>query len=298
MNLKASFNSALISPPKLPSSRKAEDFLGQVFTHTPSPESPLFRLLAGGELKAASPWSFDIRSIDCFMLLYTKKGCGKLLLNSQVYSLNAGTLLLLDCGQRFRIDIAIAPWEYQVLFVSTNSLSYYRQLFPRERLCLLQLPPYSESLLCMEKLSLLTPSRHIARQLSISSLLDQVISGCFISLLQTEVPFKGPAPYLEEMRTLFDNDFQTVYTLDDLEKRFGISKYRLCREFGAAFGMPPLQYLNHKRIDISRHLLCTTNHRIHEIGSMVGIENTNHFISLFKRYTGITPLEYRQRMTL
>ena len=129
MNLSTSFMSALVSAPKISSSLKPEAFLGQVYPDCPTEESPLFNLLASGRLHAVSPWSFDIRSIDCFLLLYTRKGCGKLLLNSQVYSLSENTLLLLDCGQRFRIDIAIAPWDYQIAFIDGNSLSYYRQLF-------------------------------------------------------------------------------------------------------------------------------------------------------------------------
>ena len=297
MNLKSSFTSALISAPKLSPSQKAEDFLGQVYPKDDSGSSPLFKLLAGGDLHTASPWSFDIRSIDCFMILYTKKGCGKLLLNSQVYSLNAGTLLLLDCGQRFRIDIAVAPWDYQIMFIGSDTLPFYRQLFPGERFSLLQVTAYSNIVLCMEKLSTLYPGNHTARKLIISSLLDQIISECFASVLKEDTPPSQIPTYLEDVRALFDSEFQTVYTLDDLEKRFGVSKYRLCREFSSAFHMPPLQYLNRKRIDIAKHLLCTTSHRIHEIGNMVGIENTNHFITLFKKQTGTTPLEYRQRMT-
>ena len=51
---------------------------------------------------------------------------------------------------------------------------------------------------------------------------------------------------------------------------------------------------NHKRIEEAKKLLLTTNDTIHEIGSKVGIHNTNHFINLFKRETGATPLAFKQ----
>lgn len=60
----------------------------------------------------------------------------------------------------------------------------------------------------------------------------------------------------------------------------------------------PAQYLNKRRIEVAKHLLITTDYRIHEVGSMVGIDNTNHFITLFRKYTGATPLEYKQRLAL
>ena len=298
MNLSTSFMSALVSAPKISSSQTPETFLGQVYPICPTEESPLFNLLASGRLHAVSPWSFDIRSIDCFLLLYTRKGCGKLLLNSQVYSLSENTLLLLDCGQRFRIDIAIAPWDYQIAFIDGNSLSYYRQLFPHERFCLSSHTPYSETALRMDRLSTVTPCFSLPKKLMISSLIDGLISDCLADLLQEATPQNQIPSYLENIRALFDDEFQNPYTLDGLEKRFGISKYRLCREFSLCYQISPLQYLNRRRIEVAKHLLCTTESRIHEVGSMVGFDNTNHFINLFKRFTGMTPLEYRQRMTV
>ena len=132
----------------------------------------------------------------------------------------------------------------------------------------------------------------------ISSLIDGLISDCLADLLQEATPQNQIPSYLENIRALFDDEFQNPYTLDGLEKRFGISKYRLCREFSLCYQISPLQYLNRRRIEVAKHLLCTTESRIHEVGSMVGFDNTNHFINLFKRFTGMTPLEYRQRMTV
>ena len=49
---------------------------------------------------------------------------------------------------------------------------------------------------------------------------------------------------------------------------------------------------------MAEHFLLTTDHKVHVIGAMVGIENTNHFITLFKKFTGTTPQEYRQNNLL
>ena len=84
------------------------------------------------------------------------------------------------------------------------------------------------------------------------------------------------------------------YSLDELENTYSVSKYRICREFSKYYGASPVQYLNHKRIEEAKKLLLTTNDTIHEIGSKVGIHNTNHFINLFKRETGATPLAFKQ----
>ena len=78
------------------------------------------------------------------------------------------------------------------------------------------------------------------------------------------------------------------------EQTLGISRYRLCREFSATFHTSPLQYLQGKKIEAAKSLLLSTDNPIHEVGAMVGIDNTNHFIHLFKKHTGVTPFVYRQ----
>lgn len=298
MNFKSVFLNSFASAPKLAGGEVPEAFLGQIFPlEDEDASSPLLSLLSCGKIHASSPWSFDIRSMDCFLYLYTEEGCGKLLLDSQVYSLDADSFLLLDCQQRFRIDIAVEPWNYRVAFAQGSPLSYYRQLFPKERLSILRTSAYSDLAMNMDRLLKLYPGSRLPQKLIISDLLGHLTTAGVAFLLNETTPANQIPSYIEEMRTLFEQKFQELYTLDDLEKRFRVSKYRLCREFGAAYHISPLQYLNRRRIDVAMHLLCTTDYRIHEVGSMVGIDNTNHFITLFRKYTGSTPLEYKQRMT-
>lgn len=296
MNFRDLFLESLISAPKLSAGEQPDKFLGQIMPSENESSSPIFHLLSCGQICARSPWTFDIRSMDCFLYLYTEEGCGKLLINSQVYSLEVGSFLLLDCNQRFRIDVAIEPWNYRIAFASGSPIAYYRCLFPKERLHILRTSTYSDFYMHMDRLLKLYPGNRLPQKLIISDLLGHMTVNSITSLLNEAAPIRQIPSYIEEMRTLFDQKFQQAYTLNDLEKYFHVSKYRLCREFSAAYSISPLQYLNKHRVDMAMHLLCTTNHRIHEVGNMVGIENTNHFITLFRKYTGTTPSEYRQRM--
>ncbi len=101
-------------------------------------------------------------------------------------------------------------------------------------------------------------------------------------------------PYIIEIKELFDSDYQEPWRLEQLESQFDKSRFRLCREFARHFGMPPIQYLNHRRMEAAKELLLSTSMSVHEVGSLVGIENTNHFINLFKKETGATPLVFKQ----
>ena len=60
-------------------------------------------------------------------------------------------------------------------------------------------------------------------------------------------------------------------------------------------GISFVNYLNRERLSRARALLKTTNLKVFEISDNVGFNNVKHFNYLFKQYTGITPLEYRNR---
>lgn len=79
-----------------------------------------------------------------------------------------------------------------------------------------------------------------------------------------------------------------------LEKKYGINKYRLAKEFTHYYDIAPISYLSHRRIEAAKRLLLSTNMKIHEIANQVGYENPTHFINIFKKQTGMTPLVYRK----
>ncbi len=96
------------------------------------------------------------------------------------------------------------------------------------------------------------------------------------------------------MHHRFSTAYQEPYSLDELALEYGVNKYRLCREFAKYYEYTPIQYLNKVRIEKAKELLLSTDEKIVDISQMVGIENTNHFIRLFKEKTGVTPLTYRR----
>ncbi len=96
------------------------------------------------------------------------------------------------------------------------------------------------------------------------------------------------------MHRRFTAAYQKPYSLDELALEYGVNKFRLCREFAKYYKYTPIQYLNRMRIERAKELLLNTDEKIVDISQMVGIENPNHFIRLFKEKTGVTPLTYRR----
>jgi len=83
--------------------------------------------------------------------------------------------------------------------------------------------------------------------------------------------------------------------LEQLACRIGMSPRNFIRRFKAATGQAPLAYLQNLRIAAAKRLLENGRNTVQEIGSTVGYDDTIFFRSLFRRHTGVTPTEYRQR---
>lgn len=63
--------------------------------------------------------------------------------------------------------------------------------------------------------------------------------------------------------------------------------------FKSEMGVCFVDYVNRARIEKAKDLLSATDQRVNEIASAVGIPNSNYFSILFRKLTGMAPLEYR-----
>ncbi len=283
------------SPPRLSPKSSAETFYGNAYEQNENTAKHLISILSAGSIHAKFPYFFSLKPLGCYLLLYTESGCGKLYIEEEVHLLENATLLLLKCDVPFKIETTVSPWEYTVFFLKGDLLNFYYGFLPAGTIPLFNLPEYSEPDKVIRKLTANKTDRQQRNKLTDHKLLTDILTWLLLdSTADGSQSQKIPA-YLHEVKTLFDSRYQENYTLDGLAEHFSVSKYRLCREFHDSFGRPPLQYLNERRIDAAKNLLLTTNCRIHEIGSLIGIDNTNHFIYLFKKFTGMTPLAFRKK---
>ncbi len=67
------------------------------------------------------------------------------------------------------------------------------------------------------------------------------------------------------------------------------------RRFTKAVGMKPLDYVHALRLEEAKHLLETSGQSFEAIANAVGYEDTSFLGRLFRRKTGLTPMQYRLR---
>lgn len=88
--------------------------------------------------------------------------------------------------------------------------------------------------------------------------------------------------------------FRSPLTLEGLSREFYVSRYYLSRLFKSVTGYGIQTYLQLCRINEAKRLLQFTDLSVNDICFSVGYKDVNHFIRLFHRQEGITPLKFRK----
>ena len=83
-------------------------------------------------------------------------------------------------------------------------------------------------------------------------------------------------------------------TLARLAEQIGLSPYHFARQFKAATGKTPYQFVTETRIERAGNLLAKTDLPIIEICFRCGFQTQSYFTTLFRKYMGTTPKAYRE----
>lgn len=255
-------------------------------------------LLSKREVSVTSPFSQEVMGLNAFCLLYTTKGAGKLYYDNAahihaVYELTPGTLAFIDCRRHHKLVCQHNIWEYTICFVSSPISSYYCRKLETMGGCTFRLASDADALLLWERFLKNQIDDEIHGLMRSRELLAFYTQLYLTRTMQLQGSRHIPS-YIADMKRSFDTAYDEAYSLDALSLKYQVNKFRLCREFTKYYEDTPLQYLNKIRIEKAKELLLYSDEKIGKIGQLVGIENTNHFIRLFKEKTGVTPLVYRR----
>lgn len=101
---------------------------------------------------------------------------------------------------------------------------------------------------------------------------------------------------IDQIVTYIHLYYRNKLTLAELANSANISQGECCRLFARTVGATPIEYLNRYRISQAQLMLRDTHSTILQVAQDAGFPSINHFITMFKRYSGCTPREYRNRI--
>ena len=101
---------------------------------------------------------------------------------------------------------------------------------------------------------------------------------------------------MKQMLTFITENYWEKITLEDIAASACISKREALRCFRENMWKTPILYLTELRIEKAKQELLTGDKPIVDIAFSCGFESASYFNRVFRKQTGMTPMEYRKHM--
>ena len=92
-----------------------------------------------------------------------------------------------------------------------------------------------------------------------------------------------------------ENNTEKDISLNEISEKLNISSYYFSKLFKEETGEGFVEFLTKKRVDKAKEMLKDPTKSIKEVGSDCGYSDPNYFSRIFKKATGMTPTEYKER---
>jgi AraC-like DNA-binding protein len=83
--------------------------------------------------------------------------------------------------------------------------------------------------------------------------------------------------------------------LNGLIKKCGMSKRSFLRYWKEIFEIPPGRFVCNLKIKQAQKMLLETDDRIYEIASALSFKDSFYFSRMFKKHSGLSPLQYKNK---
>lgn len=111
---------------------------------------------------------------------------------------------------------------------------------------------------------------------------------------ESVVQWKMNSYYIKQILSFIQENYGKAISLEDVAAHVNLSGGYLSDYFKTQMGMSFTNYLLQVRMEKAKELLTNTNEKIYRIAEITGYQNSQYFVTVFKKYTGVTPVEYRK----
>lgn len=99
----------------------------------------------------------------------------------------------------------------------------------------------------------------------------------------------------EQIDSYIRQNYRSKVTNGMLQKELNYHPNYLAKCMHKVYGMTPMQYLVHHRIEQAKKLLCQTRWPLSRIAEEVGFPDGSYFSASFSKKEGVTPTEFRRK---
>lgn len=109
---------------------------------------------------------------------------------------------------------------------------------------------------------------------------------------ESQDKIREPA-FIRAAKDYIQKNYKQNLQIEDIAKHIHVSASYLSKSFSNVTGDTVTEYINAVRIKAAKKLLRETEDPIYQISESVGYNSSYYFCRIFKKITGVTPLQYR-----
>ena len=102
-------------------------------------------------------------------------------------------------------------------------------------------------------------------------------------------------PEVLDAQEFIENNPDKKLTVDEICLKFGVGRRTFERRFKRSTGNSFSQYMHRVKVESAKKQLETGRKTVNEIIFEVGYNDINAFREVFKKYTGMSPVDYRKK---
>ena len=100
-------------------------------------------------------------------------------------------------------------------------------------------------------------------------------------------------PVIDRVVRYIEQNICLDLRVNDLVEYFYISSSTLYRLFTSAYGMSPKDFILYKKIEAAKRMIADNESTFNMIAAVLNFYDSHHFFRVFKKYTGMSPTEYK-----
>ncbi len=232
------------------------------------------------------------------ILIYCVEGKGQVTIDKKNYAINPGDFFVIPFGKPHYYETdPLNPWTiYWCHFRGEQTDEIIKQVFQKYGSLKSRIPFTDNRIELFNKLYQNLEKGYSFENISYVNLIFPQFLSSFLFFEKFNLHFEEHTEDIidESIQFMQENMHQSL-TLAMLAQNVNSSASHYSAVFKKKTGFPPIEYLNHLKIQKACQFLQFTALRIKEIAFKVGFEDQYYFSRLFAKTMGFSPSEYREQ---
>ncbi|WP_298511320.1 AraC family transcriptional regulator [uncultured Kordia sp.] len=242
-------------------------------------------ILDGIEVKSATfiDKKFPFHFHQCWSMVFIEYGSENIAFNNSEFLVSKNALQLIPPYSIHKNwSNTNSAWTYKALYISDDVIKSVSKKINTDYSHLASFPYF---------LSYCSSDFEI-NEASVFKVLENLFLDTLNDVKQSYFQKNADEPFDDILNYLSLNYNQSI-TLETLQKKFKVNKFKLQKSFKKSIGLTPLEYLTTIRIENSKKFFYTDVPLV-EIALESGFYDQSHFTHSFKKYVGVTPGDYKK----